>query len=693
MVLKFKLLSAFLLLFILTSCDNSKEKNEKGSDNPFIVGLNVPVEYAKVTPKDLEEYSKITIDQVVAKMAVIKEQQSPTFENVFVALDDISNLINTASNNCYMLYWVSTDSTIRANGLTGYQLLDSLSTGILSDKAIFTKMQNFKLSEAYKELSGNKKNLVDDMILNFERSGVNLNDEQLAKYKTLTKEINELSSEYSNNMNSSSEILSLDDAGAQGLPEAFKTNYKSGEGKYEIPIINATNETVMSNATLEATRKAYYNKFNNRAADKNLHILDEMIRKRDKLAKVMGYKSYAEYNLVPKMAKDPKTVWAFIDDLVNLTKAKAKSDIQMLDREKKADLKSEKNVQLQSWDIPYYKNQLLKKQFQVNSEEIREYFPMKECLSGMFEIYQKLLGLEFKKVNNPSVWHEEVEMYEVYEEGKLKGRFYMDLFPRPNKETWFYGVNIVSGKSTQNGYEIPVSMLLGNFTRPSKTQPSLLSQKELNTLFHEFGHIVNMMSYHGEFSSQSNSKADFVEAMSQLFENWLWDYDVLSSFAKNYKTGEVLPKETFDKMYKGKSLASAYGTIRSLRNCLYDMNIYDKYDPASPIQTDKLWQDIDSQLGIMQFYVPGTHPQASWIHINTNPVYMYGYLWSEVYAQDMFTEFKKNGLTDTKTGVRYRELILANGTQRDVVKAVEEFLGRQSDNKAYVKSLGLESNK
>jgi thimet oligopeptidase len=311
---------------------------------------------------------------------------------------------------------------------------------------------------------------------------------------------------------------------------------------------------------------------------------------------------------------------------------------------------------------------------------------MESCLKGMFDIYQKLLGLEFRKVAKPSVWHEEVEMYEVYEAGKLKGKFYMDLFPRPNKETWFYGVNIVSGK----GAEIPVAMLLGNFTRPTKTQPSLLSQKELKTLFHEFGHIVNMMAYHGEFSAQQESKADFTESMSQLFENWIADYDIVKTFAKNYKTGAVLPKATFDNMQNSKKVGSGLATLQSLQRCLYDLNLYDKYNPAAPINTDQLWRDIDKKLGVMDFYVEGTHYQANWIHINTHPVYYYGYLWSEVYALDMFTEFEKNGLTDTKTGERYRELILANGTQKDIVKAVEEFLGRPSNNKAYIKNLGLE---
>ncbi len=398
----------------------------------------------------------------------------------------------------------------------------------------------------------------------------------------------------------------------------------------------------------------------------------------------MGYPTYAAYALVPKMAGNPKNVWDFLNDLISRSKDKAKADVAQLEMEKKVDLANQEAT-LKPWDVNYYKNQIIKKQYQINNEELRAYFPMEGSLKGMMEIYQTLLGFEFRKVKNPSVWNEDVEMYEVYESGKLKGRFYLDLFPRPNKETWFYGVNIVSGK----GKEIPVAMLLGNFTKATKTQPSLLSQKELRTLFHEFGHIMNMMSYHGEFSSQSDSKADFTEAMSQIFENWILDYDIVSSFAKNYKTGETLPKETFDKMLQSKKVGGGLAAITTLQRCLYDMNLYDKYNAANPMHTDDIWKLTTKQLDVMDIYGPDTHYQANWIHVNTHPVYMYGYLWSEVYAMDMFTQFEKNGLKDTKTGVRYRELILANGTQSDIVKAVNEFLGRPSDNKAYVKSLGL----
>ncbi len=683
MALKIKLPYLAVPICLFSMYTGFSQANAKASTNPFFVKSNEVVDYAKVTSKDVEEYAKHTVSKVSALVSHIKKQKTPTFTKVFGALDDIKNTMGTTGNNCFMLYWVSTDAATREKGLEGSQLLDSLSTVIYSDKGIYDKMISFKKSAAYKELNGNKKLLVDDMIEGFERSGVNLSADKLARLKALVKEISELSSSYSMNMNSSNEILKLDEKGAAGLPDNFTQTYKQPDGSYEIPIINSTSDPVLANASLEATRKAYYLKFYNRAADKNLAILDEMVKKRDELAKLMGYPTYAAYALEPKMAKNPQNVWNFLNDLISRSKDKAKNDVVQLEAEKRTELNDPK-AKLQAWDIAFYKNQIIKKQYQINNEELRSYFPMEQCLKGMMDIYQKLLGFEFKKVSNPSVWQEEVEMYEVYESGKLKGRFYLDLFPRPNKETWFYGVNIVSGKGT----EFPVAMLLGNFTKPTKTQPSLLSQKELKTLFHEFGHIMNMMAFHGEFSSQQESKADFTEAMSQIFENWILDYDIVSTFAKHYKTGETLSKATFDKMLQSKKVGSGLAAIQTLQRCLYDMNLYDKYNAAAPTPTDEIWQITNKQLDVIDFY-GDTHYQANWIHVNTHPVYMYGYLWSEVYAMDMFTQFEKNGLTDTKTGVRYRELILANGTQRDIVKAVEEFLGRPSDNKAYVKSLGL----
>ncbi len=177
--------------------------------------------------------------------------------------------------------------------------------------------------------------------------------------------------------------------------------------------------------------------------------------------------------------------------------------------------------------------------------------------------------------------------------------------------------------------------------------------------------------------------------MSQIFENWIWDYDILKTFAMHYETGEVLPEETFRNMLDAKNLVSGIGAQSSVQASMYDMELYNRFDPGNPTPTDDIWRQLADRF-VYSSYIEGTHPQAAWIHINTHPTYYYGYLWSRVYAQDMFTQFEENGLLDTETGKRYRRLVLANGTQRPVLDAVEEFLGRAPNNEAYIRSLGLE---
>lgn len=668
----------------------ASETNNSPSDNPLVVQHNEPIDFAELKADDVIDYSDLILNKAVNDITSVKSAASASFDNVFLAMDDINNDLTIASNLCFMLYWVSPDSLTRVNGLGAYKKIDSLFTVVYSDKELYKKMVSYSQSGDYTALGAQKKKFVDDLLDGFRQSGVNLGEEQLKVYKKLTREIKDLTSQYSDNMNASNQVLVLNEAGAEGLSENFKTTYSDSEGRINVPIINATNGPVMKNASREATRKAYYMKFNNRAADKNLTILDSLVQKRYELGQLMGFDSYAAYNLTPKMAKNPTVVWEFVENLIDKAKEKAEKDLALLTKTRDMDA-GQLNESLDPWDLSYYKNQLLKSEYNVDSEKVREYLSMDKCLEGMFAVYQDLLGLKFKKVEDASVWHPEVEMYEVFEDNVLKGRFYLDLFPRPDKETWFYGVPMVAGKAKDKGYEIPVAMLLGNFPRPTEILPSLLSHGELSTLFHEFGHIVDRMSYDGEFALQADSKSDFVEAMSQIFENWIWDYETLSSFAIHYETGEVLPRELFDNMVRAKNITSGLSAINSLRSCMYDLNLYDKYDPVNPMNTDELWGNIDREIGLKDWYIEGTHPQSSWIHINTHPVYMYGYLWSDVYAQDMFSVFEKNGLRDAATGERYRKLILANGTQRDVVEAVEDFLGRKSDNRAYMKSLGLEN--
>ncbi len=656
------------------------------SANPMFAKTNEPIDFAALKAAHLTEYADAVLKQIDAQAEAIRGENEPSFENIIIPLDRMNRDLSVASSHSWMLYWVSPDADTREAGLEAYKQLDSRNVSLYSDKAIYDQI--VAVSEST-NLAGVAHKLVADLLKDMRHTGVNLEADELARFIALTDEINDLTTQYSTNMNTDGSVLTLDEDGIAGLPESFKERYVTEDGGYEVPVIAANRSPILNNAESEETRRAFNTLYSNRAQDQNLAILDELVSKRHEKGTLMGHATYADYHLESNMANTPDLVWDFLEDLTARSAEKAGKDLDRLKNYRNENFDVAADAALNPWDVSFYRNSILKSEYGVDHEKIREYLPLAGALTGLMDFYQELLDLEFRAVESPSVWHEEVEMYEVYMNDELTGRFYLDLFPRPNKESWFYGVPLIPGNARDEGYEIPVAMLLGNFTRPTEELPSLISHGELNTLFHEFGHIMANMSFKGPYALQNGSRADFGEAMSQIFENWTLDYDVLKTFANHYETGEVLPEETLQKMVAAKTITSGLSAQRSIASAMYDMTLYNRYDPDKPLDSDEIWRSLGDKMAY-SYYVEGTHPQAAWIHINTHPCYYYGYLWSEVYAQDMFTLFKENGLRDTETGVLYRNLILANGNQRPIEEAVEEFLGRESNNEAYIESLGLD---
>jgi len=681
------LTSTLATLALVYGCSAEKPAEEPVDQpsNPFLTSLNEPVAYADVTAEHLTEYADAVLAEAAEKAQAIRDAEPPTFENVIRVFDGIDRELTKAGSNNYMLYWVSPDADTREAGLAAYKKIDEWNVDFYSDKTIFDQVLAVSENE---ELTTARRKLVDDLVISMRHNGVNLDPELLDRFKALNLELNDLTTQYSMNMNSDESMLVVDEDGAKGLPDTFKSRFAK-DGSYEIPVIRANSGPVMNNAVDENTRRTFITLYATRAAEENLEILDDLVAKRHELAQIMGHDTYADYNLEIKMAQAPDNVWKFLDDLTAHTAEKARADLERL-KQFRFDVDGiPVDKPLNPWDTRYYANSLIKTEYGVDGEKVREYLPMAGALEGMMALYQELFDLEFRKVDDPSVWHEEVEMYNVYDNGELVGRFYLDLFPRPNKESHMYGVPLTPGGMRPEGREYPIAMLLGNFTRASDDLPSLITHGELNTLFHEFGHIVDSMSFSGDFAVQKYSRADFQEAMSQIFENWIWDYSVVSTFAMHYETGEVLPEEIFASMLASRNVNSGLNAQGMVRLSVYDLMLYNQYQPDDPMPTDDIWHHIADRFAYSSF-IEGTHPQASWIHINTHPVYYYGYLWSEVYSADLFTQFEENGLRDTATGKRYRQLILSNGKQRPIEDVVEEFLGRPSNNEAYIRSLGLE---
>jgi thimet oligopeptidase len=371
-------------------------------------------------------------------------------------------------------------------------------------------------------------------------------------------------------------------------------------------------------------------------------------------------------------------------------KQKARQEYNEQLTAKRQHLNDDSITEIHSWQKSFYKNWVERENYSVDQSIVKTYFPLESVLAGLFQITQNLFGVEYVHVDNASVWHPDVKMYEVHDNGKRIGIFYLDLHPRPNKYTHAACFGIISGKAWPQGYQIPVASLVCNFPEPTESKPALMSHDQVETFFHEFGHVLHNMLTTTELSGFSGTSVarDFVEAPSQIFENWVWNYESLKLFAKHYKTGEVLPRELYNNMLRAKNVNSGNNTLQQIFYGLIDMTLHDGFDPEGDLTTTDVVKKLQKEVTLYKF-INGTNFQAAFGHLTGYAAGYYGYLWSQIYAQDMFSVFEKNGIMDPATGKRYRDIILAKGGSVDALELVKEFLQREPNQDAFLRSLGL----
>jgi Zn-dependent oligopeptidase len=388
------------------------------------------------------------------------------------------------------------------------------------------------------------------------------------------------------------------------------------------------------------------------------------------------------------MAAKPENVWAFENDLIQKLTPLVTDEMKTLKAFKKEVSPTEPET-FESSDFAYYSKKMLNAKYQLDNDEVKKYFEMNATLNGMFKVYETVLGIQIKPATNMPVWDSKVKTYEIWSEGKKTGSFYLDLFPRPNKYTHFACFPI-SQYLAKGAVEIlPQAALICNFPEGTTNEPSLLPHSDVVTMFHEFGHLVHWLLSHPKIASQNSFavKGDFAEAPSQFLENWCWEYDALKLFAKNYKTGEVLPKSLFDKMKQTQLVNVGSFYIRQIYLGLTDFTYEDKYEETKKKGVLQVFKEL-SALNQIPFD-DNNHMICSFGHLNGYGANYYGYLWSKVYAQDMFSVFKKKGVMDTATGIKYRKEILEKGSTTPEIEMVEKFLGRKPNSDAFLESLGI----
>ena len=671
----------------------SADRNSPQSTNPLLGKFNEIIQFADLNAENIKEATDVSIREAresLEKLYTIPKEKR-NFDNTMLELDNIYNKVGNVYGCIYLMGSAHPDDATRNQANESKAGFAKFLNEIQLDENLYRAVKDYSETDEAKKLTGYKERFVTKTVEDFERNGFALPKEKRDELKIINDKISDLSILFQKNIAAVDDYLMIDDKQIDGLQEDYKNARRTEDGKYKIDLSYPSYRPFMRYSNSEDTRKELYTMFLNRAAKDNLEVLIKVLALRKEMAELLGYKTYADYRVGDRMAKTPQNVWDFENNLIDKLKEKAQIDYDELLSVKRAKLGDESINVIQPWESSYYSNILLKEKYDLDQNLVKEYFETNNVIDGFFQITQHLFGVEYEEVQNPSVWNKDVRLFNVKQDGKVISRFYIDLYPRANKYSHAACFPMISGKATEQGYQMPVATLVCNFPEPTKDVPSLLTHNEVETFFHEFGHVLHSVLTKTKLSAQAGTSVaiDFVEAPSQFLENWVWNYDALKLFAKHYKTGEVLPKELFDKMLAAKNVGSGLANTQQVFYGLIDFTLHDKYDPTSSKTTTEIVKELQEKVTLYPF-LDGTHLQAAFGHLMGYAAGYYSYLWALVYAQDMFSVFEKNGVMDVKTGKRYRDLILANGGSRDELGMVKEFLGREPNQNAFFKSIGLD---
>jgi len=642
--------------------------------------------------RDIKKAAEEIVVEKKKRYAEIKKipANERTFENTIYAIESSDYDLSDRAGFIHVLGQTSTSKKIRTAAKKAEEFLSKKSIEIEYDEKIYEAVKKYVKNKNKKEkLDNESKKLLKDILIGYKRMGFELMKEKRKKLQENIKKRSKLSSDFSHNINEYKDYILVTRRELDGLPENYIKGLKKDKktGRYKVTLDYPDIGPFMAKANDALKRKELAEKALRKGGKKNLILLDKIVALRKENARILGYKSHADYKTEVRTVKTTARALSFVNGLMRKANVGARKDIKDLTELKREQTKN-KNTKIENHDIAYYSDQLKQKRFSIDSEKVREYFPIDTVKRGTFKIYQELFSVKFEKLSGFPLWHKDVELYAVKDDGKIISYFALDLYPREGKYGHACAIDMIGGRkmSGDNIYIAPIAVMLANFPKPRKGHPSLLSHGEVETFFHEFGHIMHMVLTRAKYLSQSgaNTAWDFVEAPSQMLEHWVWDKKMLNILSGHYKTGVNLPKEMLSNMLKGKQHMVSYGVVRQLIFALFDIKLHTENTKDTAVMYAKLIKKYtDVVLPKTQIF------PAGFGHMMGYDAGYYGYMWSKVFAVDMFSRFKRAGLLNKKVGYEYRKIILERGSSEEEMKLLEKFLKRKSDNKAFLKEIGL----
>jgi len=655
------------------------------------------------TPEAVETSAKEAIKRGNAALDAIGrlDRKKVTFQNTVVALDDLAYEANNVGNKATIIKQANTDPKMRAAAEKAVKAMNDWFVGIDYREDVYKSIKAF--AETNPQLTGEDKKLLDETMRDYRRAGLALPPEKRKEVEQLRKQLAKLGTDFDTNIANAKRPVVFTKAELEGMPEDFlsKPGIKTGDDAYTV-LANVTWQfnAVEENAKNEATRKKLYIARETLAKEKNVSLLNQMLTLRNKIALRLGYKSWDDFQTEPRMAKTGAAAQKYIDDLVAGIEPKFATELSELQKMKQLDTQPSEGgafaaPRINVWDWRYYQNQLKKQKFAVDAEALRNFFPFQKVLDGMFAIYQRIFGLKFEQIAVPYKWIDDLQLWAVSDaaSGEPLGLFYLDMFPRDGKYNHFAEFEIIGGKLSPDGkYQRPTATLLCNFPPATADKPSLLSHSEVETLFHEFGHVLHTITTRAKYGrfAGTHVPTDFVEAPSQMLQNWVWDKNVLDSFAADYREpSKKIPGDTIQKMKDAKLATAGVFYRRQFAFASLDLALHGPHPENAPYDCvaisnpilEKVFLPIDPSTTFVSYFG----------HLNGYDAGYYGYAWADAIAADMATVFESapEGYFDQQAGMRLRNEIYARGDSRDVNESIEKFLGRKQSVQPFLKKIGI----
>jgi thimet oligopeptidase len=654
----------------------------------------VSVPHFETSPAELTNTVKATIAHGNAALDRIGKlaANAVNFTNTVRALDDMGFEVGLAANRLNLIKEISPNAAVRDAATEVIKQLEDWSVGLDYREDVYRALKAYAATNP--QLAGEDAKLFEDTMRGYRRAGLELPKAERDAVEKLRKELSAKTTDFESNINKAELVLTFTKAELDGVTEDFLAQVKTNDTYVVKANVTWHYITVLDNCKVEATRKKLFIAENNLARKENVPLLEQIVVLRDTIGKKLGYATWADYQTEVKMVKTGANAIKFLEDLK--TGLQPKFDAEQAEfRAIKIAQTGDTNAVVNIWDWRFCANELKKQKYNVDAEQLRVFFPYQHALDGMFAIYQKIFGLKFERVEPPYKWIADLQLYAVSDSatGEPLGLFYLDMFPREGKYHHFAQFGIIDGKLLPGGqYQRPTVCLVCNFPSPTKDKPSLMSHDDVETLFHEFGHAMHSILTRAKYSHFSGTSVpgDFVEAPSQMLENWVWDKKVLDSFAADYRDpSKKIPAEVLAKLKEARLATEGTRYRRQLSFALLDMALHTQIHAENASETLPL---SNQKLSEVFLPVPADTAFVAYFgHLMGYDAGYYGYAWADAIAADMATAFEQatDGYFDTGVGMRLRHEIYEPGDSRDVNISIEKFLGRPRSIEPFLKQIGI----